>query len=49
MSDEVGFDPSIAYCVEGCGQLAVAENLNGMTEDGDEVVDLVCYDHKERV
>lgn len=49
------YDPSIAYCVEGCGELAVGETLIGVTddvfddpEDFTEIVSLVCYDHAQK-
>lgn len=51
MDEDLDYDPSIAYCVEGCRRLAVAERPSGivMDNDGDftEVVDLVCYEHAQ--
>lgn len=37
----------VPYCIEGCGQPAIGERLAGLTSDGTEVVELVCYDHLE--
>lgn len=35
-----------AYCfVDGCGERATVERPWGLTEDGDEIVELVCPAH----
>lgn len=39
-------DPDqITYCVEGDGKPTVGERLVGLTSGGDEIVELVCYEH----
>lgn len=35
-----------AYCVYLCGRKAVSEELLALDRDGNEIVDLVCYEHK---
>jgi hypothetical protein len=37
MDDEV-------YCINGDGNLAVGESLFGMASEGEEIVELMCYD-----
>jgi hypothetical protein len=37
-----------AYCINGCGVPAVSEELYGVTDDGLEIVELVCYDCKNK-
>jgi hypothetical protein len=36
MSDDV------AYCINGCGQPAIAERIYGLTDQGEEIIELVC-------
>jgi hypothetical protein len=36
------------YCVEGCGNIALYESLVGLASDGTEIVELKCYDCKEK-
>lgn len=40
-------DEHTPYCIDGCGQPAIAERLAGITYDGEEIVELVCYEHAQ--
>lgn len=35
----------VPYCVHSCGRLAVTSVPYGLTDDGIEIVDLVCHEH----
>lgn len=41
MADET-FDPAVACCINGCGELAAYSELSGMVEDGTPVYELHC-------
>lgn len=41
---ELGFDPTEAFCVRGCGRQAPYSDTYGITEDGDELSELHCGD-----
>lgn len=49
MPDDEAEDTTTAYCVEQDGNLAVAERLWGLTSDGTEIVELVCYAHAPQI
>ena len=42
------YDPEIAYCINGDGNLAVAEEPYGMYEDN-MIVELLCYECKAKL
>ncbi len=49
VSDDEDEDTTTAYCVEHDGNIAVAERLWGLTSDGTEIVELVCYAHAPQI
>jgi hypothetical protein len=44
-TDESGVKPmpdDTAYCINGCGQPAIAERIYAITHLGEEIVELIC-------